>query len=107
MKLIATKITIAAGGSAGKEGPCAQIGGGLSSLFADLLKLQNASRLITFSFRNGSRAGFDRERDSIVVDRTLYFEVLRFETFYVCGACVSFLMPLYSKIKTSILAIFS
>ena len=38
VKLVATVITIAAGGSAGKEGPCAQIGGGLSSLFAELFK---------------------------------------------------------------------
>jgi len=33
VKLIASVITIASGGSAGKEGPCAQIGGGLSSFF--------------------------------------------------------------------------
>ena len=39
IKLIATIITIALGGSAGKEGPCAQIGAGLSSAFADLLKV--------------------------------------------------------------------
>ena len=44
VKLIATIITIAAGGSAGKEGPCAQIGGGLSSLFADLLKFDDPDR---------------------------------------------------------------
>ncbi|MGB9701042.1 MAG: chloride channel protein [Thermodesulfobacteriota bacterium] len=37
VKLMATVVTIAAGGSAGKIGPCAQIGGGLASLFADLL----------------------------------------------------------------------
>jgi H+/Cl- antiporter ClcA len=45
VKLIATKITIAAGGSAGKEGPCAQIKGGLSSLFADLLKFDDPDRM--------------------------------------------------------------
>jgi H+/Cl- antiporter ClcA len=32
------------GGSAGKEGPCAQIGAGLSSLFADVLKLDDHDR---------------------------------------------------------------
>jgi H+/Cl- antiporter ClcA len=43
-KLAATVITIASGGSAGKEGPCAQIGAGLSSLFSDLLRLDNRDR---------------------------------------------------------------
>ena len=44
IKLFATIITLAIGGSAGKEGPCAQIGGGLSSIFATLLKLDNNDR---------------------------------------------------------------
>lgn len=44
VKLIATVITLAAGGSAGKEGPCAQIGAGLSSIFANLLKFDDSDR---------------------------------------------------------------
>ena len=44
IKLVATVITLALGGSAGKEGPCAQIGAGLSSIFADLLKLDDHDR---------------------------------------------------------------
>lgn len=44
VKLITTIITIALGGSAGKEGPCAQIGGGLSSLFADLFRFDDHDR---------------------------------------------------------------
>jgi len=44
VKLIATIITLAAGGSVGKEGPCAQIGGGLSSIFADLFKFDDRDR---------------------------------------------------------------
>jgi H+/Cl- antiporter ClcA len=44
IKLVATIITIALGGSAGKEGPCAQIGGGLASAFADLFKFGNRDR---------------------------------------------------------------
>ncbi|MBP7088608.1 MAG: chloride channel protein [Candidatus Omnitrophica bacterium] len=36
VKLLATIITIAFGGSAGKEGPCAQIGAGITSVFARL-----------------------------------------------------------------------
>lgn len=44
VKLVATIITLAVGGSAGKEGPCAQIGAGLSSFFADLLKFDDHDR---------------------------------------------------------------
>lgn len=44
VKLIATIITIALGGSAGKEGPCAQIGAGLSSALSDVLRLDDKDR---------------------------------------------------------------
>ncbi|MCL5022027.1 MAG: chloride channel protein [Nitrospirae bacterium] len=44
VKLIATIITIALGGSAGKEGPCAQIGAGLSSVLSDLLRFDDKDR---------------------------------------------------------------
>lgn len=44
IKLIATLITLATGGSAGKEGPCAQIGAGLTSLFSDLLRFDEHDR---------------------------------------------------------------
>ncbi|MDD5634245.1 MAG: chloride channel protein [Candidatus Omnitrophica bacterium] len=44
VKLFATVITIASGGSAGKEGPCAQIGAGLASLFASIFKFDNSDR---------------------------------------------------------------
>jgi len=44
IKLASTVITIAAGGSAGKEGPCAQIGAGLSSLLADLFRFNDNDR---------------------------------------------------------------
>ena len=39
IKLVTTVITLACGGSAGKEGPCAQIGGGLASIVANRKKL--------------------------------------------------------------------
>jgi H+/Cl- antiporter ClcA len=45
VKLLATIITLSSGGSAGKEGPCAQIGAGLASLFADLLRVRNLDRV--------------------------------------------------------------
>lgn len=44
VKLVATVITLAGGGSAGKEGPCAQIGAGLASSFASLLRLKDVDR---------------------------------------------------------------
>ncbi len=44
VKLAATIVTIATGGSAGKEGPCAQIGAGVSSIFADILRFDDRDR---------------------------------------------------------------
>jgi len=44
IKLIATVITIFAGGSAGKEGPAAQIGAGAASFIADLLRFSKENR---------------------------------------------------------------
>ncbi|UCD66780.1 MAG: chloride channel protein, partial [Deltaproteobacteria bacterium] len=44
IKLVTTVITLACGGSAGKEGPCAQIGGGLASIVANLFHFDKADR---------------------------------------------------------------
>lgn len=44
VKLIATIITLGAGGSVGKEGPCAQIGAGLTSMFAGIFKFDDKDR---------------------------------------------------------------
>jgi H+/Cl- antiporter ClcA len=44
VKLLATVITLAFGGSVGKEGPAAQIGASLMSLFSDLLRLRDEDR---------------------------------------------------------------
>jgi len=44
VKLVATVVTLAFGGSVGKEGPCAQIGAAITSLFADLLHLNDEDR---------------------------------------------------------------
>jgi CIC family chloride channel protein len=46
VKSIASAITIGSGGSAGREGPIAQIGAGFGSFLADLLKLSNHDRRI-------------------------------------------------------------
>src|SRR5262245_39873430 len=44
VKLSATVVTLACGGSVGKEGPAAQIGAALTSLFADILRLRDEDR---------------------------------------------------------------
>lgn len=44
VKALATIVTIAFGGSAGKEGPVAQIGAGLASKAADILKFRDGDR---------------------------------------------------------------
>lgn len=44
VKLFVTVLTLAFGGSVGKEGPCAQIGAAITSLFAELLRLNDADR---------------------------------------------------------------
>ncbi len=46
VKIIASALTIGTGGSAGKEGPIAQIGSGFGSVFASLLKLKPRERRI-------------------------------------------------------------
>ncbi len=44
VKIVATIVTLAVGGSAGKEGPCAQIGAGISSFLADLFRFDDIDR---------------------------------------------------------------
>ena len=46
IKTIASAITIGSGGSAGKEGPIAQIGAGFGSFLASLLKVSDKERRI-------------------------------------------------------------
>jgi CIC family chloride channel protein len=46
IKTIASAITIGSGGSAGKEGPIAQIGSGFASFLASLLKMNERDRRI-------------------------------------------------------------
>jgi len=44
VKLVTTILTLASGGSVGKEGPCGQIGAALASAFSDLFKLKDDDR---------------------------------------------------------------
>jgi len=60
IKLVATVLTLGAGGSAGKEGPAAQIGAALTSLFSDLLRLgdEDRRRLVICGISAGFAAVF-------------------------------------------------
>jgi CIC family chloride channel protein len=46
VKALSSAVTIGSGGSAGREGPIAQIGAGFGSWLADVLKLDNRGRRI-------------------------------------------------------------
>jgi H+/Cl- antiporter ClcA len=60
VKLSATVMTLAFGGSVGKEGPAAQIGAALTSLFADILRLRDEDRrrLVICGISSGFAAVF-------------------------------------------------
>jgi H+/Cl- antiporter ClcA len=60
VKLGATVLTLACGGSVGKEGPAAQIGAALTSLFADILRLRDEDRrrLVICGISSGFAAVF-------------------------------------------------
>jgi H+/Cl- antiporter ClcA len=60
IKLLATVVTLTFGGSVGKEGPAAQIGASLMSLFSDLLRLgdEDRRRLVICGISAGFAAVF-------------------------------------------------
>ncbi len=57
VKTIASAITIGSGGSAGREGPTAQIAAGIGSIIASLLKLDEKDRRIAIAVGVGSGIG--------------------------------------------------
>ncbi len=57
VKTIASAITIGSGGSAGREGPTAQISAGLGSMIADFLHLSDTDRRIAVAVGIGSGIG--------------------------------------------------
>lgn len=44
VKLVATIVTFMAGGSVGNEGPCAQVGAGVTSILADIFRFNDVDR---------------------------------------------------------------
>jgi CIC family chloride channel protein len=57
IKTIASILTIGTGGSAGREGPVAQIGAGFGSFLADLLKLPDKEQRLMVIARMGGGIG--------------------------------------------------
>jgi len=57
IKMIASSITIGSGGSAGREGPMAQIGSGVGSMIASLLKLDTRYRRLAVATGIGAGIG--------------------------------------------------
>jgi Chloride channel protein EriC len=57
VKTLASAVTIGSGGSAGREGPTAQISAGLGSLIADVLGLSDTDRRIAVAVGLGSGIG--------------------------------------------------
>ncbi len=57
VKLVASAITIGSGGSAGREGPAAQISAGFGSLLGDLLRLDTQDRRIALATGIGAGIG--------------------------------------------------
>ncbi len=86
IKLIATIATLAAGGSAGKEGPCAQIGGGLASMMASLGRFNDADRKKLVIC--GISAGF-----AAVFGTPLAGSIFGVEVLFVGGVLYDVLLP--------------
>jgi len=57
VKLVASAVTIGSGGSAGREGPTAQLSAGLGSIIADVLRLNDDDRRIVTMAAAGAGIG--------------------------------------------------
>ncbi len=86
VKLVASVITIALGGSAGKEGPCAQIGGGISSVFSDMFRFDDIDRKKLVIC--GISAGF-----SAVFGTTIAGAIFGVEVLYIGNILYDVLLP--------------
>jgi CIC family chloride channel protein len=89
VKLVASAITIGSGGSAGREGPTAQIAAGFGSLLARLLKLSVRDRRIAVAA--GIGAGIGAIFKAPLGGALLSIEVLYLEGFEIDALIPSFL----------------
>lgn len=86
VKLAATVITLALGGSVGKEGPCAQIGAGIASLLAGLFKFgEHDRRKLVIC---GISAGF-----ALVFGTPIAGSIFGVEVLFVGGMLYEVLLP--------------
>jgi len=87
IKLLATVLTLAFGGSVGKEGPCAQIGAGIASLFADVLRLndEDRRRLVICGIGGGFAAVFGTPVSGALFGiEVLYLGRIEYSVFFPC-----------------------
>jgi H+/Cl- antiporter ClcA len=86
VKAAATVITLAIGGSVGKEGPCAQIGAGIASILAELLKFgEHDRRKLVIC---GISAGF-----ALVFGTPIAGSIFGVEVLFVGGILYEVLLP--------------
>src|SRR5258706_15327810 len=87
VKLLATVLTLAFGGSVGKEGPCAQIGAAITSLFADVLHLKDEDRrrLVICGIGAGFAAVFGTPVSGALFGiEVLYLGRIEYPVFFPC-----------------------
>lgn len=87
VKLLATILTLAFGGSVGKEGPCAQIGAAVTSLFADVLRLtdEDRRRLVICGIGAGFAAVFGTPISGALFGiEVLYLGRIEYPVFFPC-----------------------
>jgi len=92
VKIIASAITIGSGGSAGREGPTAQIAAGFGSLMGQLLKLNARDRRIALA--TGIGAGIGAIFKAPLGGALLSAEILYLEGFEVQALIPSFIASL-------------
>jgi len=87
VKLAATVLTLAFGGSVGKEGPCAQIGAAITSLFADIMKLsdEDRRRLVICGISGGFAAVFGTPVSGALFGiEVLYLGRIEYQVLFPC-----------------------
>jgi H+/Cl- antiporter ClcA len=87
IKLLATVVTLAFGGSVGKEGPCAQIGASITSLFADLFRMrpEDRRRLVICGIGAGFAAVFGTPISGALFGiEVLYLGRIEYEVLFPC-----------------------
>lgn len=86
-KLFATLLTIGSGGSVGKEGPAAQIGGGLAYLVSKIIQLnrEDTKRLVICGISAGFAAVFGTPISGAIFGaEVLYLGLLKYDVMFPC-----------------------